>query len=129
MEFLETYNGFLPPVTKAKDGYFINPIHLLQYCDFLKIPGYDTHCPTFKEKHSCLCCFICNKYFPTITFLMKHKRTVHLTAQRRSKERFNKQTTQKLKAFDNFSLLQPQLLKRLILYVEIPLRSYLSNGK
>jgi hypothetical protein len=85
MEFLETYNGFLPSVTEAKDGHFINPIHLLQYCDLLKIPDYDAHCPTFKEKHSRLCCSICNKYFSTITFLTKHKRTAHLTAQRRSK--------------------------------------------
>lgn len=85
MEFLETYNGFLPPVTEAKDGHFTNPIHILQYCDLLKIPGYDAHCPTFKEKHSRLCCSICNKYFPTITFLTKHKRTVHSTARRRSK--------------------------------------------
>jgi len=73
MEFLETYNGFLPPVTKAKDGHFTNPIHLLQYCDLLKIPDYDAHYPTFKEKHFRLCCTICQKYFPTITFLTKHK--------------------------------------------------------
>ena len=59
MEFLETYNGFLPPVTKAKDGHFTNLIHLLQYCNLLKIPGYDAHYPTFKEKHSRLCCSIC----------------------------------------------------------------------
>ncbi|CAB4489746.1 unnamed protein product [Rhizophagus irregularis] len=129
MEFLETYNGFLPPVTEAKDGHFTNPIHILQYCDLLKIPGYDAHCPTFKEKHSRLCCSICNKYFPTITFLTKHKRTVHSTARRRSKGRFNKQTTQKSRAFDDFSLLQPQPSKRLIPYVEIPLRSYLSDGE
>ena len=86
MEFLETYNGFLPPVTKAKDGHFTNPIHLLQYCDLLKIPGYDAHCPTFKEKYTRLCCSICQKYFPTITFLTKHKRTAHPTARRQSKE-------------------------------------------
>ncbi|CAB4415067.1 unnamed protein product [Rhizophagus irregularis] len=95
MEFLETYNGFLPPVTEVKDGHFTNPIHILQYCDLLKIPGYDAH--------------------------------LYSTAQRRSKGRFNKQTTQKSRAFDDFSLLQPQPSKRLIPYVEIPLRSYLSD--
>ena len=29
IEFLESYNSFLLPVTKAKDGHFTNPIHLL----------------------------------------------------------------------------------------------------
>ena len=124
MEFLETYNGFLPPVTEAKDGHFTNPKHLFQYCNILKIPGYDAHCPTFKEKYSRLCCSICNKYFPTITFLTKHKRTVHPTARRRSKEHFN---TQKLRVFNDFSLLQPQPSKCLIPYVEIPLRRHLSD--
>ena len=104
MEFLETYNGFLPPVTEVKDRHFTNPIHLLQYCDHLKIPGYDAHCPTFKEKYSCLCCSICKKYFPTLAFLMKHKRTVHSTARRRSKEHSNKRNMRNLTAFDDFSL-------------------------
>lgn len=80
MEFLEIYNSFLPSVTEVKDGYFTNPIYILQYCDLLKILGHDAHCPTFKEKYFCLCYSICNKYFSIITFLMKYKRTVHFTA-------------------------------------------------
>ncbi|CAG8832793.1 22040_t:CDS:2, partial [Cetraspora pellucida] len=51
IEFLECYNGFLPPVTRAKDGHYMNPIHLLQYYDLLKIPGYDAHCLSL-EKNS-----------------------------------------------------------------------------
>ncbi|CAB4437176.1 unnamed protein product [Rhizophagus irregularis] len=43
-ELLLLNNGFLPPITKAKDGHFTNPIHLLEYYDLLKIPGYDSHC-------------------------------------------------------------------------------------
>uniref|UniRef100_U9UIM9 Uncharacterized protein n=1 Tax=Rhizophagus irregularis (strain DAOM 181602 / DAOM 197198 / MUCL 43194) TaxID=747089 RepID=U9UIM9_RHIID len=44
MDFLFSNNGFLPPVTKAKDGHFTNAIHLLEYFDLMKIPGYDFHC-------------------------------------------------------------------------------------
>ncbi|CAG8761909.1 1519_t:CDS:2 [Gigaspora margarita] len=32
----------------AKDGHYINPIHLLQYSEQLKVPGYDEHCPSIK---------------------------------------------------------------------------------
>ncbi|GET58415.1 hypothetical protein GLOIN_2v1766467 [Rhizophagus irregularis DAOM 181602=DAOM 197198] len=38
MDFLFSNNGFLPPVTKAKDGHFTNAIHLLEYFDLMKIP-------------------------------------------------------------------------------------------
>ncbi|CAB4390109.1 unnamed protein product [Rhizophagus irregularis] len=31
-------DGFLPPVTKGKDRHFLNLIHILEYCDKLKIP-------------------------------------------------------------------------------------------
>ena len=82
MEFLETYNGFLSPITKAKNEYFTNPIHLLQYCDLLKISGYNAYYPFLKEKYFCLCCSICQKYFSTLTFLTKHKRTAHSTARK-----------------------------------------------
>ncbi len=129
MEFLETYNGFLQSVTEAKDRHFTNPIHLLQYCDHLKIPGYDAHCPTFKEKYSRLCCSICKKYFPTLAFLTKHKRTVHPTARRWPKEHSNKRNIRNLMAFDDFSLPESQPPKRLIPYVEIPLRRYISDGE
>lgn len=93
----------MPPVTKAKDGYYTNPIHLLQYCDLLKIPGYDAHYPSFKEKYSRLCCSTCQKYFPTINFLMNHRRTAHPTAQK-SKEHTDKRNAQNSKAFDDSTL-------------------------
>jgi hypothetical protein len=125
MEFLETYNGFLPPVTKAKDEHFTNPIHLLEYCDLLKIPGYDAHCPFLKEKYSRLCCSICQKYFPTLTFLMNHKRTVHNTARRRSREQRNVRNSM---AFDDSSILHSQPPRRLVPYIEIPLK-YMSDGE
>jgi len=81
IDFLELYNSFLPPITKGKDGYFTNPIHILQYCDILKISDYDEHCPSLKETYSCLRCPICEKYFPTLTFLMSHKRIAHFTTR------------------------------------------------
>ncbi|CAG8832599.1 15561_t:CDS:2 [Gigaspora margarita] len=48
-EFLQLSNGFFPPVTKAKDGHYINPVHLLQYSEQLKVPGYDKHCPSISQ--------------------------------------------------------------------------------
>ncbi|CAG8820678.1 40192_t:CDS:2 [Gigaspora margarita] len=63
MDFLQPNNGFLPPVSKAKDEYFINPIHLLEYYDLLKIPNYDSHCLSLDETtYSRLNCSKCNKY-------------------------------------------------------------------
>ncbi|PKB99676.1 hypothetical protein RhiirA5_429330 [Rhizophagus irregularis] len=58
MDFLQNNNGFLPPVTKARDGHFMNLIYILQYyCDLLKIPGYDADCPSIdKNMYSHLCC-------------------------------------------------------------------------
>ena len=49
MDFLHLHNGFLPPIAKAKDGRFTNPIHLLQYGDLLKVPGYDAHCASIEK--------------------------------------------------------------------------------
>ncbi|CAG8780836.1 45583_t:CDS:2 [Gigaspora margarita] len=46
LEFL--FDGFLPPVTKARDSHYINPIHL-QYSDKFKIPDYDAHCPSISQ--------------------------------------------------------------------------------
>jgi hypothetical protein len=37
-------NGFFPSITKRKDGHFLNPLHILEYCNKLKIPGYDAYC-------------------------------------------------------------------------------------
>jgi len=82
MDFLESYNGFLPPIMKAKDGHFTNPIHLLQYYDLLKISGYDAHCPSLeKDTYLHLCCPICQKYFLTLTFLTNHRKTAHPTTR------------------------------------------------
>jgi hypothetical protein len=102
MDFLHLYNGFLPPITKAKDGRFTNPIHLLQYGDLLKIPGYDAHCESIeKNTYLRLCCTICQKYFPTLTFLTNHKRLMHPTTRGRPKRQQNS-------SFDDFSLLPSQ---------------------
>ena len=82
---LNENNGFLPPTTKGKDGHFINPIHALQYHDKLKIPKYDSCCPSIsRELHQRLCCSICGKYFPTLKFISDHKRNVH--PRRRNKK-------------------------------------------
>ena len=76
IEFLQINGGFLPPITKAKDGHYTNPVHLLEYYDCLKIPGYDSHCPSFdRTTYLRLCCPKYKKYFPTPTILTNHKRT------------------------------------------------------
>ncbi|CAG8716866.1 16537_t:CDS:2 [Gigaspora margarita] len=49
---LDQNNGFLPPIMKAKDQHYINPIHALQYCDKLKILPYDRCCPSISCEHS-----------------------------------------------------------------------------
>ncbi|CAB4422741.1 unnamed protein product [Rhizophagus irregularis] len=78
MLLLDENDGFLPPITKGKDGHFINPIHALQYYDKLKILPYDRCCPSIsQELHQRLCCNICGKYFPTLKFMKEHKRNVH----------------------------------------------------
>ncbi|PKC51214.1 hypothetical protein RhiirA1_478451 [Rhizophagus irregularis] len=78
MLLLDENDGFLPPITKEKDGHFINPIHALQYYDKLKILPYDRCCPSIsQELHQRLCCNICGKYFPTLKFMKEHKRNVH----------------------------------------------------
>jgi hypothetical protein len=74
MDFLQLNNGFLAPITKARDGHFTKPIHFLEYYDLLKIPGYDLHCPSLDQTtYSRLCCSECNKYFPTLSYLTNHK--------------------------------------------------------
>lgn len=87
---LNENNGFLPPTTKGKDSHFINPIHALQYHDKLKIPEYDSCCPSIsREFHQRLCCNICGKYFPTLKFINDHKRNMH---SRRGKQKTLKST-------------------------------------
>ena len=122
IEFLESYNGFLPPITKAKDGHFTNPIHLLQYYDRLKIPGYDAHCPSLeKNTFSRLCCSTCQKYFPTLTFLKNHKKTAHPATRGRPKGQSKIQN----EPLDDFSLLPSQRSN----IVPFELREYVSDGE
>jgi hypothetical protein len=102
MDFLQLNNGFLPPITKARDGHFTNPIHFLEYYDLLKIPGYDLHCPSLDQTtYSRLCCSECNKYFPTLSYLTNHKRTMHPSSRGKSKK-------QNSRTLDDFSLLPSQ---------------------
>jgi len=76
--FLNENNGFLPPTMKGKDGHFINPIHAFQYHDKLKIPKYNSCCPSIsRELHQRLCYSICGKYFLTLKFISDHKHNVH----------------------------------------------------
>jgi hypothetical protein len=122
MDFLQLYNGFLPPITKAKDGWFTNPVHLLQYGDLLKIPGYDAHCVSLeKNTYLRLCCSICQKFFPTLTFLANHKRLMHPTTRGRPKRQQNS-------SLDDFSLL-PVQQKRLYNEMEFELEVYNSDGE
>ncbi|CAG8743915.1 35696_t:CDS:2 [Gigaspora margarita] len=44
---LSASNGFLPPLIKGKNGYYLNTIHTLEYFDSIKIPSYDTYFPSF----------------------------------------------------------------------------------
>ncbi|CAG8801010.1 34482_t:CDS:1, partial [Racocetra persica] len=102
-------NGFLPPVTKAKDRHFINPIHLLEYYNLLKIPNYDSHCLSLDETtYLHLSCSKCNKYFLILTYLMYHKRLMHPTSRGRPKEKSKNQIEQNSLTFDDFSLLLSQ---------------------
>ncbi|CAB4419365.1 unnamed protein product [Rhizophagus irregularis] len=81
----------------------MNPIHILQYCNLLKIPGYDADCPSIdKNMYSRLYCSVCQKYFPTLAFLTNYKRTAHLATRGRPKKDQVKQNSMVL---DNFSLL------------------------
>ncbi|CAG8772585.1 23402_t:CDS:1, partial [Gigaspora rosea] len=78
MDFLKLNDGFLPPVTQAKEGHFVNPIHFFEYCDYVKVSGYDLHCPSLDRlTYLRLCCPECRKYFPTLTFLTNQKRLKH----------------------------------------------------
>ncbi|CAB4489434.1 unnamed protein product [Rhizophagus irregularis] len=71
-------DGFLPPVTKRKDGHFLNLLHILEYCDKLKIPGNDAHCPSINaDTYERLCCSECDAYFPTLSMVAQHKKIQH----------------------------------------------------
>ncbi|CAB4437126.1 unnamed protein product [Rhizophagus irregularis] len=123
MDFLLLNNGFLPPVTKGRDGHFTSAIHLLEYYDHLKIPGYDSHCPSFDQTtYSRLCCSVCGKYFPTLTFMTNHKRTMHPASRGRPKGKSKEQNSRVL---DDFSLLPSQ--QKQPLFDETYLRDCISD--
>ncbi|CAG8795865.1 23699_t:CDS:1, partial [Gigaspora rosea] len=87
IDFIQLFDGFLPPVTKARDGHYINPIYLLQYSDKFKIPGYDAHCPSISQMtYYRLCCSICHKFFPTQAYMAKHRHLLHPSPHRRPKK-------------------------------------------
>src|SRR5688500_7567897 len=110
------------PITKPTDGRFTHPLHLLQYGDLLKVPGYDAHCASIeKNTYLRLCCPICQKYFSTLTFLTNHKRLMHPTTRGRPKRQQNS-------AFDDFSLL-PSQQKRSYDEMELEPRAYNSDGE
>ncbi|PKK63533.1 hypothetical protein RhiirC2_812683 [Rhizophagus irregularis] len=112
-------NGFLPPITKAKDRHFTNPIHLLEYYDLLKIPGYDSHCSSLDQIiYSRLCCSVCNKYFPTLAYLTKHKKAMHPANQEQPKGKSKNNSN----SFDDSSLFTSQ-------QNEICLSEYMSDNK
>ncbi|CAG8770970.1 8402_t:CDS:2, partial [Gigaspora margarita] len=57
---LDQNDGFFPPVAKGKNGHYIDPIHAFQYFDKLKIPQYDSSCPSIlKEMYQHLYCSKC----------------------------------------------------------------------
>ena len=116
----------MPSITKAKDGHYTNPIHLLEYYDHLKIPGYDSHCPSLdKTTYLRLCCSECKKYFSTLTFLTNHKWIRH--SRERSKRKSKSQIEQNSLTLDDFSLLPSQQGEKMLLLDEMTLRDYASN--
>ena len=123
-DLLLSNNGFLPPTTKAKDGHFTNPIHLLEYYDLLKIPGYDSHCPSLDQTtYLRLCCSVCNKYFPTLNYLTKHKKAMHPASRGRPKGKSKCNSN----SLDDSSLLSSQQKRPLL--DETCLREYMSDNE
>ncbi|GET01626.1 uncharacterized protein LOC109428822 [Rhizophagus clarus] len=50
-------DDFLLPVTKGKDGHYLNLLHILEYFDKLKIPEYDAHYPSINTNtYNYFCC-------------------------------------------------------------------------
>ncbi|EXX67712.1 hypothetical protein RirG_111930 [Rhizophagus irregularis DAOM 197198w] len=118
-ELLLLNNGFLPPITKAKDRHFTNSIYLLEYYDLLKIPGYDSYCPSLDQTtYSRLCCSVCNKYFPTLAYLTKHKKAMHPASRGRPKGKSKNNSN----SLDDSSLLTSQ-------QNEMCLREYMSDNE
>ncbi len=68
-------NGFLSSVIKEKDDHFLNPLHILEYYDKLKIPEYDAHCLFINlNTYTHLCCSDCNAYFLTLSIVVLYKK-------------------------------------------------------
>lgn len=125
MDFLQLNNGFLPPITKARDGHYTNSIHLLEYYDLLKIPGYDSNCPSIDQTaYYRLCCSECNKYFPTLSYMTNHKKTMHPASRGRPK---GKSKGQNSRVIDDFSILPSQ--RKRPLCDEIYLRECTSDAE
>ncbi|CAG8839363.1 35942_t:CDS:2, partial [Gigaspora margarita] len=71
-------NRFLPPITKGRDGHFLNPIHTLQYINKLKLLGFDQHCSFISsELYLQLVCSICYRYFSAIILLTQYKKFMY----------------------------------------------------
>ncbi|CAG8703117.1 5285_t:CDS:2 [Gigaspora rosea] len=120
MDFLKLNNGFLTPVTKAKDGHYVNAIHLLEYCDYIKVPGYNLHCSSLDRlTYLRLCCPECKKFFPILIFLTNHKRLRHPANRGRKPKRLFKQNS-----FDDCSVLPLHEVQVRIVLGE---KEYMSN--
>ncbi|CAG8746715.1 21034_t:CDS:2 [Dentiscutata erythropus] len=79
---LQENNGFLPPMIKGHDKHFLNPIYILEHFNQVKILFYDKYYSTIlEEMHQRLCCSEYGKYFPTLTFVQKHKQSQHTAQQ------------------------------------------------
>ncbi|CAG8849201.1 42464_t:CDS:2, partial [Gigaspora margarita] len=71
-------NRFLLPLTKGKDNHYLNPIHILQYMNKIKLPKYDKICSLISsEMHQRFCCNMYNKYFPTLKMISNYKKINH----------------------------------------------------
>ncbi|CAG8825140.1 1590_t:CDS:2, partial [Cetraspora pellucida] len=97
-DLLATNNGFLPPLVMGKDSHYVNSIHLLEYYDKGKIPGYDEHCPFItKDKYTKLSCPVCKKYFSTALMVVTHEKNQHprLVKHGRPKKKYNQNCNHK----------------------------------
>ncbi|CAG8724067.1 40586_t:CDS:2 [Gigaspora margarita] len=78
VDLLKENNRILPLLTKGKDSHYLNLIHILQYIDKTKLPKYDEEYPSIlSQTHQRLCCNICDKYFPIMKMITKHKQEIH----------------------------------------------------
>ncbi|CAB4430946.1 unnamed protein product [Rhizophagus irregularis] len=64
------------PKRNEEAAFFLQK--MMEYCNKLKIPGYDAHCPSINANtYSRLCCPKCNAYFPTLSIVTQHKKNHH----------------------------------------------------